>query len=204
MIVPESTYPTHMQFVYRKIYVYSRMVESAPVENNHGCNGCHTTSNTPKSSCDLCACNFFSGTINGFCSRSLMRKFKSKNKQNKLINIDSRDRHVDHSVVIHTCKPCHVTQSPTNHHWPMQTTDNANDRPHCVRHSCAIESFGMAWWTNPNRTIASFCRMWTQANCRPSDEWPCPISICCWWSISSAALASPNRICECSFGSVKE
>lgn len=59
-------------------YVYRRTVPSAPEENSHGCVGCQTTSNTPRSSCGLCAWSFLSGTINGFCSKSL--KILNENK----------------------------------------------------------------------------------------------------------------------------
>lgn len=60
------------------------MVASPPAENTHGCVGCQITSNTPKSSCALCVCNFLSGTINGFCSKSLLKK---KNKLKNLFYI---------------------------------------------------------------------------------------------------------------------
>lgn len=61
------------------------MVESAPDENIHGCVGCQITSNTPKSSCDWWVCNFFSGTINGFCNKSLQINMVRKKKRKELL-----------------------------------------------------------------------------------------------------------------------
>lgn len=54
--------------------MYRRAVLSAPVENIQGCVGCQTTENTPNSLILLCVSSFFSGTINGFCNRSLEEK----------------------------------------------------------------------------------------------------------------------------------
>lgn len=56
------------------LYVYSLMVQSAPVEKIHGCMGCQFTSRTPNSSRFSCVCSFLSGTIKGFCSKSLKEK----------------------------------------------------------------------------------------------------------------------------------
>lgn len=53
------------------LYVYSLMVQSAPVEKIQGCMGCQLTSRTPNSSRFSCVCSFLSGTIKGFCSKSL-------------------------------------------------------------------------------------------------------------------------------------
>lgn len=56
------------------LYVYSLMVQSAPVEKIQGCMGCQLTSRTPNSSRFSCVCSFLSGTIKGFCSKSLKKQ----------------------------------------------------------------------------------------------------------------------------------
>lgn len=59
--------------------VKSRTVLSAADENTHGCLGCQQQSNTPKLRSTLCPFNTFTGTISGFCSKSL-NKFNIKSK----------------------------------------------------------------------------------------------------------------------------
>lgn len=168
------------------------MVESAPDEKIHGCVGCQITSNTPKSSCCLWVCSFFSGTINGFCNKSLQKR-----EEWSILMLNATEISV--RVQIHTCKPFHVTQSPIDRHWLTRTVDTADGRPHFVRHSCASVSFDMALSINLNQTKASSCRTWTPVNCRLLDVLPYPKSICYSLSTSSIALVSLNRKCEHSF-----
>lgn len=52
-------------------YVKSRMVESAPEEKTQGCVGWKMTSRTPRSRVISCPRRTFTGTISGFCRRSL-------------------------------------------------------------------------------------------------------------------------------------
>lgn len=55
-------------------YVYNLAVLSAPVEKIQGCVGCQITEKTPNSFTFLCESSFFSGTIRGFCKRSLEKR----------------------------------------------------------------------------------------------------------------------------------
>lgn len=106
--------------------------------------------------------------------------------------------------LIHTCKPCHVTQSPIDRHWMKQIMGIVNDMQHLVRHSCAIVSFDTVLLTNLNQTKASFYRMSIPINCHPLDGSPYPKSIYYLLSIFSIILVSLNHRCEHSFASVNE
>lgn len=86
---------------YLFIYVYIRIVESAPAEKIHGSMGWNITSKIPKSLYDSWLCNLFSGTINGFCKRSL-----KKNIQRLNIYIDMQKK----ILIYLTCTPFHETQ----------------------------------------------------------------------------------------------
>ena len=52
-------------------YVNNLMVLSAALENNHGCVGWNTQLRTPKFLVRSCPRRIFTGTISGFCNRSL-------------------------------------------------------------------------------------------------------------------------------------
>lgn len=60
------------------VQVKRRNVESAPALISQGCVGWNVQSRTPRLSCCLCPRRTFTGTINGFCMKSLKCKEKIK------------------------------------------------------------------------------------------------------------------------------
>lgn len=56
-------------------FEYNLIVASAPAEKTQGCKGWKSTSNIPKSFCGSWSWSRLSGTISGFCNKSLKVKY---------------------------------------------------------------------------------------------------------------------------------